>query len=233
MSPTDGGRRTLGDRFPRRCTAGAFEDAVPAGDVASVESVLELKEVRDRVPGFDAALTAALWHESYLYEHRRDAPGLTPGVLIALERVGRGWISREIVTRLAVGRHDESPSSMSRTLAAAASAFARHVAEREEWLTECGTYEGSLAGNQPPSVRNRVLHQVAGLLCLLGAEAELRRYLHPALAEVVAAGLLDVDLNGLTLVASGSGMRSRPSTSSSPLSRPARSEGRCSPCRWR
>lgn len=181
----------MGSAFLESCRVRSFESIVPSDSTEHVISLLGLEAVGGRVGGFDAALTAALWHESYLYEHRADAPNLTPGVLRALETLGGSWISREMASMLVRSRHDEKPGSISRSVGEGKVVFARRVAEREDWVAHCGRYSTGLMDALPPRVRNRVFHQVAGLLCLVGAESVLRAHVDATLAGVLSGGGTD------------------------------------------
>ena len=175
-------RSPMGNRFLRSCLVRPFEGVEVSVGALRAVSVLKLEEVCVRVPGFDTALSAALWHESCLHERRHEVQNLTPGVLRALEVLGGSWITRELATLLARSRHDEKPGTISSSVAEAKLAFPQRLAEREEWVVECGQFGGSLIAHQPRRVRSRVFHQVAGLLCLVGAEDVLRRHIGDALA---------------------------------------------------
>ncbi len=98
--------------------------------------------IRNRDDGFDAALTVALWHDSYLHEHRREAQASHPA-FFALETLGNAWVSRELATILVQRRHDERAGTVSRTLADSKMAFAKHVAEHERWVADWGGYGAS------------------------------------------------------------------------------------------
>lgn len=80
---TCGGRQTqrfdaeadapMVDPFSRSCHLRPFEGVAITDGVEQAVSTLGLEKARHRVEGFDAALTAALWHESYLDEHQSAA----------------------------------------------------------------------------------------------------------------------------------------------------------------
>jgi hypothetical protein len=96
-------------------------------------------------------------------------------------------------------RNDGTPArgSISRTVAESRVAFSQRVGERGEWVGACGRYSVGLTAGQPPRVRNRVFQQVAGLLCLVGAETSLRSRVGATLARSLTAsvrgsGLRDV-----------------------------------------
>ncbi|HWC22740.1 MAG TPA: ATP-binding protein [Flexivirga sp.] len=171
----------MSDRFLGSCRELPFDGVTPSADALRAMSVLGLDAVCEKVDGFKAALAAALWHDSYLYEHQRDAPNLTRGVLRALETLGGSWLSRELAVTVVQARHDDRPGAISSTVAGSRVAFAQHVAANEDWVRACGQFGGSLADRKPARVLNTVYHQVAGLLCIVGAEEDLRRHLANAL----------------------------------------------------
>lgn len=163
------------DRFLRSCVVRPFEGVAPGANAEQAIAALHLEDVSGRVPGFDAALTACLMHESYLYEQRVEAPNLTSGVLRGLEALGQNWISRELATTTALDQHHDEPGTMSRAVADARRTFSQDFIETEEWVTSCGRFGGSLIDDPTRRVRIQIFHQVAGLLCLTGEEAALRR----------------------------------------------------------
>jgi signal transduction histidine kinase/dsRNA-specific ribonuclease len=172
--------------FLGSCRIRAFEGLIPTDEARNVTDLLELQDVCARVTGFDSALSGALIHDSYLYEHPQEAPYLTPGVLRALEGLGKSWVSRELAVVVVNTLHADKVGHISATVGNAMTSFAKHVAEQEAWVATSGRYGKSLETQVPSRVRNRVFYQVAGLLCLVGAEQSLRGYVGATLQQICA-----------------------------------------------
>lgn len=181
----------MGSRFLDLSQTGAFEVARPHDQISTVLARLGLTDVAAKTPAFEAALAVALRHESYLHEHRLETPGLTRGLLRALDGLGNFWISRELTLSLVRRRHDATPGETSKTVAAGKVAIAKHVAQHEEWVEQCGLFGASMTGAKPPGAINRVFHQVVGLVALLGHENSLRPYLRPIVAAASSEVVID------------------------------------------
>ena len=174
------------DLFLSSCRVEAFRDIEPSQEATKVIESLGVGELSAAIDGFAEAMTAALWHDSYLYENQGEAPGLTFGALSALEALGKTWLARELALMVNASRYDEKPGTLSRTVAGARQVLSTTLPERAAWSCDWGRFSSrGLQGGRPPSVHLRVIHQVLGLVCLCGGSPALSAYMEPFLREAL------------------------------------------------
>lgn len=132
------------------------------------------------VPSADLrrALAVSLMHRSYLYEQRGVLPDLTVGVLVALESLGKAFISREVATT-GYPRFAAEPVGKLSSAAFHAMESLAGWAGRQEWIRQSCLLGGSLADEAtlPPKVPAGLLHQAVGLLYVAGHATVARRLL--------------------------------------------------------
>lgn len=179
--------------FLASCRVEAFRGIEPSEEARRVISLLGIGESCGGVEGFAAAMSAALWHDSYLYENRGEAPGLTAGALSALEVLGKTWLARELTLMVIASRHDAKPGTLSRTVHVARQALARTFPQRATWARDGARFGRSLSNHQPPSVHLRIVHQVLGLVCLTGGTPSLAGYLTPLLRQALDSAGSETD----------------------------------------
>jgi signal transduction histidine kinase/dsRNA-specific ribonuclease len=179
--------------FLTSCRVEAFRGIEPSEEARRVISLLGIGEACGAVDNFTEAMSAALWHDSYLYENRGEAPGLTAGVLSALEALGKTWLARELTLLVIASRHDAKPGTLSRTVHIARQALALTFPQRAKWARDGARFGRSLSNHQPPSVHLRIVHQVLGLVCLTGGAPSLAGYLTPLLRQALDSAESETD----------------------------------------
>ncbi|MFD3402169.1 ATP-binding protein [Kribbella sp. NPDC058693] len=165
-------------------SAVAFRGVVLPADAALAATRLGLEPSELRARHLDGAFCAALTHDSYLYEHQADAPHLTPGVLRALLILGSRWMTRELAVSAYRRRHFEKVGPLSDVVAYARPRIASW-ASTLDWLPQAGLYGRSLEVTQLSGrIVERILLQLIGLLCLMGEDEKVRRFVAPFLDRI-------------------------------------------------
>jgi dsRNA-specific ribonuclease len=152
------------------------------------------------------ALAVGLMHRSYLYEHRDEFRGLTPGALSTLEFVGQSFVGRELASIGYPAFAADAVGKFSTQVAGVRAKMASWAGE-QAWLRQSSLVSAGLADAPvlPPKAVAALLTQTVGVLYLDG-RADVARSLVSGLTETVMGrpapewrGILARQLQGLQL----------------------------------
>ncbi|MEU0414759.1 ATP-binding protein [Streptomyces griseorubiginosus] len=142
-----------------------------AEEAASAIAYLKTLGLDDPGPGLRNAIALALVHSSYRQESRIDSPGMSKGVLEALNALGVAFIHREAAATIYRTTATTASHSMSTGVARVVSTFP-HWTSSQEWIRRSAALSVGLdRENLSPKITAILCRQVIGVLCLAGKEA--------------------------------------------------------------
>ncbi len=154
------------------------------------------------------AVDGALIHDSYLYENQASYPGLTRGVLNALEGYGQSWVDRELGVRYYLSRDFAVLSDLVELHKTGHAEFSKWV-DTLEWISECGRLgKGQGQSGFNSKIRLQLAYQVVGAIALAGAEPNLKKGLQPFFVKALALEARDAT-DALTVVHARLGAEAR------------------------
>lgn len=183
---------------------GLWADMITSPTGFPVDSALEALQ-RYGAPvesdDFSQALGVALIHSSYLYEHARELPGVTRGVLDALARLGGAFLQRRMAIE-AFGRVPGSKPGPLNTEIAHISSTLPAWATRQSWIGESTALGASLVGEPlPPRVVADLFRRVVGLLCILDLHVVATRLTSELAADIREAEAVRDPISALQVAA--------------------------------
>ncbi|UKZ02712.1 ATP-binding protein (plasmid) [Streptomyces viridifaciens] len=125
----------------------------------------------DPPPGFRRALSAALTHSSYLYEHPEELPGVTGGLLEALQALGSTYLRKLAAVRAYQRQPFSAVGHLAKHVGQVPPEFQRWAVEQTWVLRLCRVGRSLNVSSLPPSVAAALFRQLLGLLCLAGRES--------------------------------------------------------------
>lgn len=138
-----------------------------AHDISPALTHLQDCGLRPPSGGVRRALTVALTHISFVYEHQDVLPGVTRGLLDTLATLGDAFARR----LGAVRAYQELPSLTAGALSKHTSTVPPKIPEwaaKQTWLLlSCRVSAGLLGKPLPPGVTGALFRQLLGVLCLL------------------------------------------------------------------
>ncbi|MFC8678082.1 ATP-binding protein [Streptomyces griseorubiginosus] len=154
-----------------QCAEARAEEAAPA------IAYLGTFGLGDPGPGVRNAIALALVHSSYRHESRSDSPGMTKGVLEALNALGVAFIHREAAAMIYRTTATTVSGPMSASVARVVSTFP-HWTSSQEWIRQSAALSVGLDRESlSPKITAFLCRQVIGVLCLAGKEAVAARLL--------------------------------------------------------
>ncbi|MFC4604631.1 hypothetical protein [Rhodococcus kronopolitis] len=167
-------------------------------DVPAILAYLGVKPSDPRAERMARAMSTAFVHDSYLHENRPILLHVTPGVLRALEAVGKAWVGREFAIRLYLDRRYDGPGRISQLHGSAWRRFESWVCASVDLRSFIHLGQGESRSIVSPQVMTRMMSQVVGALVSVGvddvARNLLRGFLDSFLDEAEANAGLGVDL---------------------------------------
>ncbi|WP_326793507.1 ATP-binding protein (plasmid) [Streptomyces sp. NBC_00841] len=154
-----------------QCAEARAEEAAPAIEYLGTLGLV------DPGPGVRNTIALAMVHSSYCHESRIDSPGMTKGVLEALNALGVAFIHREAAARIYRTTATTASRSMSTGVARVVSTFPQWTSS-QEWIRQSAALSVGLdRENLSPKITAFLCRQVIGALCLMGEEAVAARLL--------------------------------------------------------
>lgn len=135
-------------------------------DISTAVDALSAMGLREPSPGFQVALRLALTHSSFWYENAELYPGVTRGLLDALQRLGSEFVRRQSAIEVFRLGKAETVGALSKAVSLLPSAL-RSWAVEQEWIAGSAAVGLSLVNGPLPSRAIIVLfYQVVGVACL-------------------------------------------------------------------